>query len=106
MGEERSLLQQIGEKERELNIRLKEIADQTDSQIAAARKESAETIVKADEAGKKAAAEYLEKERITTTAEIASIKNAGEQDVANIMMQGEPNISRVSSEIVRRVVLK
>ena len=106
MGEERSLLQQIGDKERELNIRIKECADQTDNQIAVARKESAEKIARADDAGKKAAAEYLEKERITTSAEIAEMRNAGEQDVANIKKQGEPNISRASSEIVSRVVLK
>lgn len=106
MEGERSLLQQIGDKERELGLHLKEIAGEADRQVEAARQEAAERVAEADESGKRDADRYREKERAATAAETKKIKKEGERNAGEIAMRGEPNVARAAEEIVRRVALK
>ncbi len=106
MSEERSLLQQIGDKEKELNAHLQEVSRQTDLRIAAARKSAAETIRQADEEGKRSANEYLEKERKKTAAEVAELEKSGKYAAETARPKGRANIPPAAGEIVRRVALK
>jgi vacuolar-type H+-ATPase subunit H len=106
MSDEKSLLQQIGDKERELGLHLKEIARETDGQVDAARRRAEALVAEADETGKRQALQFMEKEREATSAVTAELRSAGEKDIADIRKRGEPNITRAAEEIVRNVAMK
>jgi hypothetical protein len=62
MAEERSLLQQIREKEMMISIKIDETRRESEEILLNARKEASEIIETSERQGKKAAQEYYERE--------------------------------------------
>jgi vacuolar-type H+-ATPase subunit H len=105
MPEEKTLLQQIREKEQEVNVHLEAVVKETDNERAQARKDADEILAQSERKGTESAKILLaqEQEKMRTALDTMK-KNAGEQE--NSMKQScEKNLSRAVDQIVRYVVM-
>jgi len=99
MDSEKSLLQQIRDREQEFDIKIETVKRETEAEIAAAYQQ-ADTII--TEAGKRrnAATEaLLQEETITTGAEVDRIKKEAADKVDAALKNGEKNLSSAVEKI-------
>jgi vacuolar-type H+-ATPase subunit H len=103
---EKSVLQQIRDKELLLSIKIDETRREAEDIIRIARKEASELIENSELEGKKAAREYYEKEIKKLQEEIKQLKNQGSQQAMSIRANGEQNVVSATDEIVKVILLE
>ena len=107
MGDaEKTLLQQIREKEQEYAKKLETVKSETDTAITAAQSESESLLCTADGAGKKEAELLYWQEKGKIEAEIEELKRgaAAERDAA--AARGEKNLPHAVETITRYVTME
>jgi len=100
---EKTLLQQIRDKELELATTIEAARKEAEASVAAARAEAEDLLCTADDLGKKAAEQLYWKERGRTEIDIENLKKAAEQERKNSLEQGERNVPAAAEQIVRYV---
>jgi len=100
MDTERTLLQQIRDKERELESRIESTQEKAGTMIAASRSEADDLLCTAENMAKTAAEQVYWTERGKTETEIAELKKAGEQEIAASTTRAEANVSAAADAIV------
>ena len=103
MVAEKSLLQQIREKELTLSIKIDETRREAEEITLSARKEASEMIENSEREGKKAAEEYYEKEMENVKKEIEQLKSKGNQRAMSVRVDGERNVPLAIDQIVNVV---
>ena len=103
MVAEKSLLQQIREKELTLSIKIDETRREAEEITLSARKEASEMIENSEREGKKAAEEYYEKEMENLKKEIEQLKSKGNQRAMSVRVDGERNVPLAIDQIVNVV---
>ena len=103
MADEKTLLQQIREKEQELAVEIERVKTETDAAITAARTEAEDLICTADTAGKTTAEQVYWKARGATADEIADLKREAELARDTSGLQNERNLAPAVERIVRYV---
>jgi vacuolar-type H+-ATPase subunit H len=103
---EKTLLQQIREKELMLNIKIEDTLRETEEIILTARKEASEMIEKFERDGKAAAQEYYEKEIEKMKKEIEQVRIQANQQAMSVKEQGERNLPLATEKIVKRISME
>ena len=103
MVAEKSLLQQIREKELMLSIKIDETRREAEEVILNARKEASEMIENSEREGKKAAQEYYEKEMENLKKEIEQLRSQSNQQAMSVRVDGERNLPSAIDKIVKVV---
>jgi len=103
MAAEKSLLQQIREKELMLSIKIDETRREAEEITLKARKEALEMIENSEREGKKAAQEYYEKEMEQLKKEIEQLKSQSNQQAMSVRVDGERNLPSTIDKIVQVV---
>jgi vacuolar-type H+-ATPase subunit H len=106
VAEEKSLLQQIREKELRISIKIDETRREADEVIISARKEAAEMIETSEREGKKAAQEYFEKEMERLRKESEQLRNQSNQQAMSVRTEGERNLPSAIDKIAKVVSLE
>lgn len=106
MAEEKSLLQQIREKELMISIKIDETRREGEEIILNARKEASEMIENSEREGKKAAQEYFEKEMERLRKESEQLRNQSNQQAMSVRTEGERNLPSVIDKIAKVVSLE
>jgi vacuolar-type H+-ATPase subunit H len=106
MDNEKTLLQQIRDKEQEQSKKIDAVKAETDAEIAAARHRAEEVVNDAERSGKMAADEFLKKEKEKTDAEIERMKKATETAAESARIKGETNLQPTVEKIVHYVTMK
>jgi vacuolar-type H+-ATPase subunit H len=103
---EKSLLQQIRDKEQEFSQKLDMARAEAESMIAASRAEAEDLLCTADTAGKKSAEQVYWNERGRTETETEALKNAAEQEMKRASREGDQNLPAAAERIVRYVTIE
>jgi len=103
MAAEKSLLQQIREKELTLSIKIDETRREAEEITISARKEALEMIENSEREGKKAAEEYYDKEMENVKKETEQLKSKGNQQAMSVRVDGERNLPLAIGKIVKVV---
>ncbi len=103
MDEEKSLLQQINEKETELCKRLNIVRKESEERIAQAKKDAIIIVGKSEMEGKKAAAEYYETEIEKIRLEADNLKKIGIKEAESAGEQGKRNLPKAIEQIVASI---
>jgi vacuolar-type H+-ATPase subunit H len=106
MAEEKSLLQQIREKELTISIKVEETRREGEEVILTARKEASGIIEISEREGKKAAQEYYEKEMEKLRKEIEQLRNQSNQQALLVQAAGERNLPSAINKIAKVVSLE
>ena len=106
VAEEKSLLQQIREKEMMISIKVDETRREGEEVILKARKEASELIERSEREGKTAAQEYYEKEMEKLKKEIDQLKNQSNQQALLVRAEGERNLPAAIDKIAKVVSLE
>jgi vacuolar-type H+-ATPase subunit H len=106
MEEERTLLQQIRDKEQEFSKKIEIVKQETDAQIDAARIGREATLRDANRSGKTAADEYYQKEKQKTDREIEGMKKAAAIETETARIKGEKNLKPAVEKIVSYVIME
>jgi V/A-type H+/Na+-transporting ATPase subunit G/H len=106
MDTEKTLLQQIRDKEQELGKKVDLARAETETIIEAARADAEALLCTADEAGKKAAEQVYWEERGKTEAAVEALKQAALQEIATVTKQGDKNLPAAVDRIVRYVTME
>jgi vacuolar-type H+-ATPase subunit H len=106
MEEEKTLLQQIRDKEQEFSKKIEAVKQETDMQIAAARVEREATIRDAGRSGKITAEEVYRKEMQKTETEIEQMKKASVIETGDARVKGEKNLQPAVEKIVGYVAME
>jgi vacuolar-type H+-ATPase subunit H len=106
MEEEKTLLQQIRDKEQEFSKKIETVKHETDSQIAAARNEQDGTIRDAGRSGKTAADELYRKDKQKTESEIERMKKMAALETEEARVKGEKNLQPAVEKIVGYVTME
>jgi vacuolar-type H+-ATPase subunit H len=96
---EKTILQQIREKEQDYAEKLEGIKKETEAAIAAARKDAADLVSTADSAGKKAAEQVYREEKGRAEKDIEEIKKQAVLDRETTLARGEKNLERAARKI-------
>jgi vacuolar-type H+-ATPase subunit H len=103
---EKSLLQQIREKELMLNIKIDETRREAEEIIISARKDAADIIENSENEGKKTAEEYYIKEMGTLKQEIEQLRNQSNQQAISVRAEGERNLPSAIDKIAKVVSME
>lgn len=106
MEEEKTLLQQIRDKEQEFSRKIETVKQETDSQIAAARSEQEATIRDAGRKGKTAAEELYRTDKQKTESEIGQMKKMAAFETEAARVKGERNLQPAVEKIVGYVTME
>lgn len=103
MDEERTLLRQIRDKERELGDELDRLRKESEAGIAAARAEAALVLKQAEEEGLRIAESRIQKAREMTDAGINDLARKNTALMESIRSRGERNIPAAAEKIAKIV---
>ena len=103
---EKTLLQQIREKELLLNIKIEDTRKEAEEIIVQAREESKEMMENYEKEGKVAAQEYYTIENEKITKEIEQLKNQGDLQEISVKEKGERNIKPAIERIVKIISME
>jgi len=106
MDTEKTLLQQIRDKEQDLALKIDAVRAETEASIAAARTEAEDLLCTAETAGKTTAEQVYWKERGKTEIEIEALKKTAERERETAMVQGEQNLPAAAERIYRYVTME
>jgi hypothetical protein len=96
---EKTLLQQIREKEQEFAKKLEVIKKETDTAIASAQSEAESLLCTTDAAAKKEAEQIYWQEKGTIETEIEGLKRGAAADRDSAAVRGEKNLPRAVETI-------
>jgi membrane protein involved in colicin uptake len=99
MDEEKTLLQQIREKEQEYAQKLVLVKAETDAAVAAAKSEAESLLCTADSTGKAEAERLYWQEKAKIEADIAELKTRAAAGREAAALRGEKNRSRAAKAI-------
>ena len=105
MDTDKTLLQQIRDREQELARKVDAVRAEAEATIAAAKNEAEDLLCTADTVGKTTAEQVYWKERGKTEIEIEVLKNTAQQERETIAVQGERNVPAAADRIVRYVTM-
>jgi len=103
MDEEKTLLQQIRDKEQEFAHKIEAAGKEADTMVTAAKTEADELLCSADAEGKKKAEQVYWTVRGKTTLEIEALTTAADAERTAAHELGERNIPAAADLIVRYV---
>lgn len=103
MDTERSLLQQIRDKEQEVGQQVETARAKAETLVATAKSEAEDLLCTADTAGKTSAGQVYWKERAKTEAEIEALNDAAKRENETASMRAEKNLPAAAEQIVRYV---
>ena len=103
---EKTLLQQIREKELLLNIKIEDTRKEAEEIIVKAREESKEMMENYEKEGKVASQEYYNRENEKISKEIEHLKNHGDLQEISVKEKGERNITPAIERIVKIVSME
>ncbi len=106
MDTEKTLLQQIRDKEQDLARKVEAAKNAAETTVAAARSEAEDLLCTADKLAKTTAEQVYWKEKGRTELEIADLRKAAELEQETAALQGEQNIAAASDRIVRYVIME
>ncbi len=106
MEENKTLLQQVREKELAINKRLETASREADKQIADAKKECAEIMDKADREGREAALVYIDNHKAKISAAAEAIKLGSSKKAAAMRERAKAGMPAAVDRIVKEVALK
>ena len=106
MEVEKTLLQQIRDKEQEFSKKIQTVKQETDAQIAAAMSEQEGTIREAGRSGKTAAEELFRTDKQKTENEIGQMKKVAALETEAARVKGERNLQPAVEKIVGYVTLE
>jgi vacuolar-type H+-ATPase subunit H len=106
MDTEKTLLQQIRDKEQELGQKVDVVRAEADASVAAARAEAEDLLCTADKQGKTTAEQMYWKERGRTSIEIEELKSAALRERETVSVRGVRNIPAATERIVRYVTME
>ena len=106
MDTEKTLLQQIRDKEQELAQKVDRARVEAEAAIAAARTEAEDLLCTADKSAKITSEQVYWKERGRTETEITELNRAAELELETASVQGERNIPPAAERIVRYVTME
>jgi hypothetical protein len=106
MEAEKTLLQQIRDKEQEFSKKLETVKQETDAQIATEKAKRDNSLHEAERTGKIAAEELLRKEQQKTDLEIERMKNAAAAETDAARLKGEKNLPVATDKIVHYVIME
>jgi len=99
MDSEKSLLQQIRDREQEFDIKIETVKRETEAEIAAAYQQADTIITEAGKQRNAATEALLQEETITTGAEVDRIKKEAADKVDAALKNGEKNLSSAVEKI-------
>ncbi len=103
---EKTLLQQIREKEQSVAKKIESVKEETDASIAAAKTEAENLLCTASAEGKIAAEELYWREKGRTEARIEELRQDAEREVKATEERGTKNIPAAADAIVRYVTME
>jgi vacuolar-type H+-ATPase subunit H len=103
---EKSVLQQIREKELMLSIKIDETRREAEEIIRIGRKEAADMIETSHREGTKTAQEYHDNEMEKILQEVQQLKEQGNQQAISIRAKGERNLQPATEKIVKLIFLE
>ena len=103
---EKSVLQQIREKELKISIKIDETRQESEQIILNARKAASEILENSDRDGKKAASDYYDKEMEKIRHEIEQLRDQGIQQATSVREAGERNLPSAIKTIVKKVTME
>jgi V/A-type H+/Na+-transporting ATPase subunit G/H len=106
MMTEKSLLQQIREKELMINIRIDEARREAEAAIISARLDASKMNENSEREGERSAREFYEKEMEKIREVNKQLKNQGEQQAISVRENGERNVPAAIEKIVRAVLME
>ena len=106
MEGEKSLLQQIRDKEQEFSKKIDIVKQETDVQIATARARREKALLDAEQTGKITAEELFRKETQKTDIEIERMKKAAAAETEAARVKGEKNLPLATDKIVSYVIME
>ena len=106
MTTDKTLLQQIREKELLLKIKMEDTLNEADEIISNARKEAEEMIENSERVGKAAAKEYYDKEMESIRKENEQLINQGNQQAMSVKEEGERGLPSAIEKIVKSVSME
>jgi vacuolar-type H+-ATPase subunit H len=105
MPEEKpSVLQQIRNKEVELNVRTDQARRDAAQMVADARREAADILKKAEADVRRTVEEYRKEKLATVLEEVDSLHRSSEAEVKAARLKGEQNLSNAVDKIQRVVI--
>jgi hypothetical protein len=105
MEEEKTLLQQIRDKEQEFSKKLETVKQETDAQIAAAADEREQSIRKAGISGKNSADALYRREKQKTEMAIDRMKKEAESETEKAVIKGKRNLLPAVDKIISYVTM-
>jgi vacuolar-type H+-ATPase subunit H len=106
MMTEKSLLQQIREKELMISIRIDEARREAEAAILSARRDASKMIENSEKEGEKAAQDFYEKEMEKIRESNKQLKNQGEHQAISVREHGERNVPAAAEKIVQAVFME
>jgi vacuolar-type H+-ATPase subunit H len=106
MEGEKTLLQQIRDKEQEFSKKIEMVKQETDAQIATARAGREKALIEAQQTGKNTADELFRKEQQNTDSEIERMKKASAAETEAARVKGERNLPLTTDKIVSYVIME
>jgi len=103
---EKTLLQQIREKEQDVAKKIEGVRAGTEASVTAARTEAENLLCTADAEGKKVAEELYWREKGKTEAWIEQVRQDAVREAEAAAEKGKKNISRAADAIVRCVTME
>lgn len=106
MATEKTLLQQIREKELLLNIKIEEARREAEQQVGRAKEEARKIIEESEEAEELAARAYYVKEIEVLDKEIKELKGQAAIETLAVRERGERGLPRSVDLIIRSVLME
>ena len=106
MEAEKTLLQQIRDKEQEFSKKLESVKQETDAQIATEKAKRDKALFDAERSGKIAADELLRKEQQKADNEIERMKKEAAAEINAARVKGEKNLPLATDKIVSYVIME
>ncbi|OPY36931.1 MAG: hypothetical protein A4E35_01771 [Methanoregula sp. PtaU1.Bin051] len=103
---EKTLLQQIREKELMLNIKIEDTRKEAEEIIIAAKKQAMKMIENSEKEGRNSAEDYYKKEIEKTNLEIEKLRNQSNLQALDIKQEGERNLKAAIEKIVKSVLME
>ncbi|HTY90098.1 MAG TPA: V-type ATPase subunit subunit G family protein [Methanocella sp.] len=104
--ENKTLLQQVKEKELAINTRLDRASGDADRLISDAKKECAEIMNKGDEDGRTAALAYFNGEKAKIDAAVDAIRLSASREIQVVNATANRNMPAAVDRIVREVTMR
>lgn len=106
MDSTKTLLQQIREKEQDVNKTIDAVRQESEAVIASARTEAQKILQQGELRGNRAAGELTQKERGRTAADVAQLKKNTTAEMERITKTGEKNQKTAVEAIVGHVTMR